>query len=57
MQILLDPSVLESMINADDGVRDFDTQTPLAGLGYGKSFFLWKLFNFFGGLKAVMHAI
>ena len=30
-----DPKVLESIINSEDGVRDFDTQTPLAGLGYG----------------------
>jgi pyruvate dehydrogenase kinase 2/3/4 len=30
-----DPAVLESIINSSPDVRDFDTQTPLAGLGYG----------------------
>jgi len=29
------PEVLESLVSTSDAVRDFDTQTPLAGLGYG----------------------
>ena len=30
------PAILNSMLSSDDSVvRDFDTQQPLAGLGYG----------------------
>ena len=32
-----DPAILEAMLETSDGgpVRDFDTASPLAGLGYG----------------------
>lgn len=30
-----DPAILDRMLNASDVVKDFDTSSPLAGLGYG----------------------
>jgi pyruvate dehydrogenase kinase 2/3/4 len=50
-----DPAILDRMLNNDDkdSVRDFDVQSPLAGLGYGLPI-ARNYARYFGGELTIM---